>query len=83
MEEAKEYIQHPVLGKRLLECSNILLDINGRSADEIFGYPDNLKLKSCMTLFKHAAPEHKVFENVLQKYFSGEEDERTISILKS
>jgi len=81
-EEAKEYIEHPVLGKRLLECSNILLQINGRSADEIFGYPDNLKLRSSMTLFKHAAPGHKVFENVLQKYFAGEEDEQTISILK-
>ncbi|MDQ6757435.1 MAG: DUF1810 domain-containing protein, partial [Bacteroidota bacterium] len=49
--EAKEYIAHPVLGKRLLECASILSNINGKSADEIFGYPDNMKLRSCITLF--------------------------------
>ena len=82
IEEAKEYVAHPVLGKRLLECSNILLNINDKSADEIFGYPDNLKLRSCMTLFNFAAPEQKVFADVLQKYFGGEEDQKTIDIVK-
>lgn len=83
IEEAKEYIKHPVLGERLLECSNILLNINKKSADEIFGYPDNLKLKSCMTLFKYVASEQKVFANVLEKYFADIQDEQTINILES
>jgi uncharacterized protein (DUF1810 family) len=82
IEEAKEYIAHPVLGKRLLECTNILLHINGKTADEIFGYPDNLKLKSCMTLFNFIAPEQEVFEIVLKRFFAGEEDQRTVSILQ-
>lgn len=82
IEEAKEYVAHPVLGKRLLECSNILLNIKGKSADEIFGYPDNMKLRSSMTLFNFVAPEHKVFADVLEKYFAGEPDEKTLSILQ-
>ncbi len=80
--EAKEYIDHPVLGKRLLECSNIILKIEGKSVEDIFGYPDYLKLKSCMTLFNYAVPKHKVFADVLNKYFAGEQDEQTISILQ-
>ena len=80
--EAKEYVAQPVLGKRLLECSNILLNIYSKTADEIFGYPDNLKLRSCMTLFNFVAPQYKVFTHVLQKYFAGEPDEQTISILQ-
>ncbi len=80
--EAKEYIDHSVLGKRLFECSNIILKIEGRSVEDIFGYPDNLKLKSCMTLFNFVTPEHKVFSNVLKKYFAGEKDEQTLSILQ-
>jgi len=80
--EAKEYIDHPILGKRLLECSNIILQIEGKSVEDIFGYPDYLKLKSCMTLFNYAVPKHKVFADVLNKYFAGEQDEQTISILQ-
>ncbi|MDB5223438.1 MAG: hypothetical protein JWN83_2105 [Chitinophagaceae bacterium] len=79
--EAKEYIAHPILGARLLECSNILLNINGKTADEIFGYPDDLKLRSSMTLFNFVAPEQKVFAEVLKKHFAGEEDQRTLHIL--
>src|ERR1035437_8972499 len=82
-DEAKEYITHPILGKRLLECSNIVLNINGKSADDIFGYPDNLKLRSSMTLFNFVTPEHKVFAEVLKKYFSGKQDEQTLSILQN
>lgn len=82
IEEGKEYLAHPVLGKRLTECANILLNINSKPADEIFGYPDNLKLKSCMTLFNYVAPEQKVFADVLQKYFTGTKDEKTLSILQ-
>lgn len=82
IKEAKEYIKHPVLGKRLLECANILLNIKDRSANEIFGYPDDLKLRSCMTLFNFATPEHNVFAEVLKKYFDGKKDQMTLSILQ-
>lgn len=80
--EAKEYLAHPVLGKRLLGCSNIILKIKDKSADEIFGYPDNMKLQSCMTLFNFIAPEQKIFDDVLQKYFAAEKDKKTLDILK-
>lgn len=81
IEAAKEYLEHPILGKRLLECSNILLHIDGKTANEIFGYPDDLKLRSCMTLFNYIAPGEKVFTTVIEKYFTGKEDEKTASIL--
>lgn len=80
--EAKEYLTHPVLGKRLVECCTILLKIESRSADDIFGYPDTLKLKSCMTFFNFVSPGQTVFAEVLKKYFSGEPDEQTLSILR-
>ncbi len=65
-----------------MECSNIILKIEGRSVEDIFGYPDYLKLKSCMTPFNFAFPEYKDFAAVLKKYFGGEQDEQTISILQ-
>ena len=80
--EASEYMAHPILGARLLECSNIILELEGKTADDIFGYPDNIKLKSSMTLFNSVTPERNVFANVLRKYFSGKQDEQTLSILK-
>jgi uncharacterized protein (DUF1810 family) len=83
IEEAKDYLAHPVLGARLLECSNTILKIEGKSVDYIFGSPDNMKLKSCMTLFNFVSPENKVFEDVLKKYFSFKQDEQTLSILKN
>ncbi len=57
IKEAREYIDHPILGKRLFECSNIILKNEGRSVEDIFGYPDYLKLKSCMTLFNYTVSE--------------------------
>src|SRR5438045_4596801 len=57
IEEAKEYLAHPVLGKRLLECSETILQIEGKTADEIFGYPDDMKLRSSMTLFNFITPK--------------------------
>ena len=81
--EAKEYLTHPVLGKRLLECTTLLLQIENRSADAIFGFPDNAKLRSCMTLFNYIAPEEKILEAVLEKYFSGHPDEKTVAILQN
>src|ERR1035437_1144284 len=83
IEEAKEYVAHPILGKRLLECSKIILEIENKTADDIFGYPDIIKLKSSMTLFNFVTPEHKVFAEVLKKYFSGKQDEQTLSILQN
>lgn len=82
IEEAKAYIAHPVLGKRLLECSDIVLKTEGRSADDFFGYPDNLKLKSSMTLFNFVNPGNKIFGEVIKKYFSGQPDEQTLSLLQ-
>jgi uncharacterized protein (DUF1810 family) len=81
-EEARHYLDHPVLGKRLLECSEAVLAVEGRTVSEIFGYPDDLKLKSSMTLFAHVADSGSVFARVLDKYFHGEQDARTIDLLE-
>jgi uncharacterized protein (DUF1810 family) len=82
IEEARQYLNHPVLGKRLLECAEAALTIEGRSASEIFGYPDDLKLRSSMTLFAFVATPGSVFVRVLDKYFNGEQDVATLNILK-
>jgi uncharacterized protein (DUF1810 family) len=82
MEEARAYLNHPVLGSRLLECANAVLAIEGRSASDIFGYPDDLKLQSCMTLFVSVAGPDSVFVRVLDKYFQGERDVRTLQLLE-
>jgi uncharacterized protein (DUF1810 family) len=80
-EEAREYLNHPVLGKRLLECAGAVLAVEGRSVSEIFGYPDDMKLKSSMTLFESQAGPDSVFARVLDKYFHGERDMRTLQML--
>lgn len=79
--EARHYLNHPVLGPRLLECSEAVLVIEGRSASEIFGHPDDLKLRSSMTLFAHVAERNTVFAKVLGKYYDGERDIRTQRLL--
>lgn len=81
LDEAKAYLQHPVLGQRLRECALLVLDLNGRSAEEIFSYPDNLKFRSCMTLLMAAATDNTLFTNALHKYFDGQHDEKTLDIL--
>ncbi len=81
MEEAQAYLEHPVLGARLLECTETVLAIKEASADEIFGYPDNMKLKSCMTLFAVVSGPGYVFKHVIEKYFDGQRDEATLQIL--
>lgn len=83
MEEAREYLNHPVLGARLRECAEIVFDIEGRSAAEIFGYPDDVKLRSSMTLFASIAEPRSVFGLVLDKFFNGDRDERTLSLLET
>lgn len=80
LEEARAYLQHPILGKRLIECSTALLILK-RSASDIFGYPDDLKLKSSMTLFERVAGTDAVFTQVLQQFFHGERDKKTLQLL--
>jgi len=79
--EALAYWQHPVLGARLRHCAQLVLDAKGRTAHDIFGSPDDLKLRSCMTLFAAVAPEEPVFAQVLQRFYGGEPDPRTFALL--
>jgi len=71
-QEARDYINHHILGSRLIEITNALMKINQKSARGILGYPDDLKLKSSMTLFKIISHDDKLFSDVLVKYFNGE-----------
>ncbi len=79
--EARQYLSHPVLGPRLAECAESVLGVQGRSASDIFGYPDDMKLQSSMTLFALAAGPGSVFERVLDKYYQGKPDARTLQIM--
>jgi uncharacterized protein (DUF1810 family) len=74
LEEARAYLAHPVLGARLRECAGILLEIEGRTAEAIFGSTDAMKVRSSMTLFHRAAPDDPVFSQVLDRYFDGVPD---------
>jgi uncharacterized protein (DUF1810 family) len=82
-EETRHYLNHPVLGARLQQCAGLVLAVEGKSAHEIFGSPDDMKLKSSMTLFAWAGGPGSVFARVLEKYFHGQQDERTIALLAS
>jgi len=77
LEEARAYLAHPVLGARLTECARILTRVPGRTAEQIFGEVDALKLRSCVTLFMRAAPGDPVFRQVLDQYFDGIPDSAT------
>jgi uncharacterized protein (DUF1810 family) len=77
LEEARAYLAHPVLGARLIECAAIVAGLSGRTAEQIFGEVDALKLRSSMTLFMHAAPGEPVFRQILDQYFSGLADSAT------
>jgi uncharacterized protein (DUF1810 family) len=79
--EARAYLAHPVLGPRLTECAQALLSVEGRTADQILGTPDDLKLRSSMTLFAHAADDPAVFRAVLDRYYGGEDDPLTLQRL--
>lgn len=81
LREAEAYLKHDVLGPRLLECTTLLLQADGKSAHAILGSPDDMKFRSCMTLFAHAAPEEQVFRAAIDKYFDGNEDQSTIGRL--
>ena len=80
-DEAESYLVHPVLGKRLIEISNALLEIEGKTANQIFGSPDDVKLKSSMTLFGALDDANPVFQTVLDKYFGGAKDRRTLELI--
>jgi len=79
--EARAYLEHPVLGPRLLQCTEALLALEGRNASAIMPYPDDLKLRSSMTLFERAAGSGSVFSRVLDEFYEGRRDERTIELL--
>ncbi|MCI9174228.1 MAG: DUF1810 domain-containing protein [Lachnospiraceae bacterium] len=83
IEEAKEYLKNDVLRRRLLEISQALLETESDDAAYVMGWPDDLKLKSSMTLFLLAEPECQVFQKVLDKFFQGEKDEKTEEILSA
>jgi len=82
LEEAKAYLAHSVLGTRLRECTELVNRVDGRTIDEIFGFPDNLKFRSSMTLFARASDENRIFQDALSKYFGGEPDGRTLELFR-
>lgn len=80
-DEARAYLAHGLLGPRLRECAGLVARIDGRAADEIFGWPDDMKLRSSMTLFARASDDNADFVAVLDKFYSGEEDPATLARL--
>jgi uncharacterized protein (DUF1810 family) len=81
IDEARAYLDHELLGPRLRECAGLVRSIDGRSAEEIFGWPDDMKLRSSMTLFARAADDNEDFLAVLEKFYGGEEDPATLALL--
>ena len=81
-DEAQAYLDHPVLGPRLVECINVLLGVDGRTAEQILGGVDTLKLRSCLTLFFAVSGGENVFEDALDKYFDGVPDLRTLTTIR-
>jgi uncharacterized protein (DUF1810 family) len=77
-EEALAYLEHPILGARLRECTGIVLSLKNVSMDAVFGYPDCLKFRSCMTLFACVTPASDIFQGALRKYYKGEPDRLTL-----
>jgi len=80
-EEAEAYLSHPVLGPRLRECTEIVNGVEGRSATDVFGSPDDLKFRSSMTLFAAVADDPAPFEGALKRYYGGEQDPKTLELL--
>jgi uncharacterized protein (DUF1810 family) len=83
VDEARAYLAHPVLGARLHECAEAVVQIENYSAREIFGTPDDLKLRSCATLFAHVSPAGSVFRQLLEKYYAGQRDDKTLELLRT
>lgn len=84
LDEAREYLAHPVLGARLLAITTILLQLEEHNPTIILGSPDDFKLKSCMTLFLQitGSPSSSVFQQVLDKFYSGRQDQKTLRLMK-
>jgi uncharacterized protein (DUF1810 family) len=82
IDEATAYVEHPILGGRLKECTQLVMEVDGKLAQEIFGYPDYLKFRSCMTLFSQATQDNQLFEDALTKYFEDKHDPKTLDILR-
>lgn len=80
-QEAEKYLEHPILGSRLRECTQLVHCVKNRSINQIFGYPDNLKFWSSMTLFASVTSDNQVFNDALEKYFGGELDPLTVARL--
>jgi uncharacterized protein (DUF1810 family) len=80
--EARAYLDHPVLGPRLKECTRLVLAVPHNDIDMVMGYPDDLKFRSCMTLFEAVAPEEPIFKSALEKFFGGKPDEKTLQLLE-
>jgi uncharacterized protein (DUF1810 family) len=81
LEEARAYLEHPLLGPRLRECCRLVAAVDGRSIEDIFGFPDYMKFQSSMTLFAEATLDNQLFNECLQKYFGGERDQATLARL--
>ena len=81
VEEAAAYLKHPVLGARLKQCTELVINTSGRTLKQILGPTDNMKFRSCMTLFAHTTASNEVFEDALQRYFSGRYDQLTLDRL--
>jgi uncharacterized protein (DUF1810 family) len=81
-QEAEAYLEHAILGSRLRECTQLVINVEGRSMEQIFYYPDNLKFRSSMTLFMNSTTDNQIFKDALQKYFEGKPDQLTLGILK-
>ena len=81
LSEAAAFLEHPILGPRLAECTKLVNHVEGRTIEQIFGYPDDLKFRSSMTLFARASADNQVFVDALQKHFDGEFDPATLERL--
>jgi len=81
-DEAVDYLAHPILGPRLRQCTELMLRVDGKSALQILGTPDDMKFRSCMTLFSLVRPDEKLFTNALNKYFAGRVDQKTVEMLE-
>lgn len=80
-QEAEAYLAHPILGPRLRQCAQLVLDVEGRTIQQILGYPDDLKFRSSMTLFAHSTADNRIFQDALEKYFGGKPDPLTLDRL--
>ena len=80
-DEAGACLEHPILGPRLIECTQAALALDAPTAQEVFGYPDDLKLRSCATLFAAVSPPGSVFERLLAKWYGGERDQKTVDLM--